>query len=105
MTGNPDCLRSWPQDLDGDGTYTFTTSALPAGDYEVKVAIGESWDENYGRAASRNGPNILFTVPASCREMFFSYDAVSHPLTVTAEARRAVISGGRTRTAAADTVA
>jgi hypothetical protein len=44
----PDCLRSWLQDPDGDGIYTFETQALPAGNYEVRVAINESWDENYG---------------------------------------------------------
>ena len=36
---DPSCLRSWLQDLDGDGTYTFQTTALPAGAYEAKVAI------------------------------------------------------------------
>jgi pullulanase len=81
----PDCLRSWLQDPDGDGIYTFTTSALPAGSYEVKVAINESWDENYGAGGVPGGANIPFTVPAACREMFFSYDPVSHVLTVSAE--------------------
>jgi pullulanase len=28
------------------------------------VAIGESWDENYGAGGVQNGPNIPFTVPA-----------------------------------------
>ena len=45
---DPDCLRSWLQDPDGDGIYTFETTALPAGSYETKVAINESWDVNYG---------------------------------------------------------
>ena len=52
----PDCLRSWLQDPEGDGIYTFRTSALPAGDYEVKVAIGESWDENYGAGRRARRP-------------------------------------------------
>ena len=51
----PDCLRSWLQDPDGDGTYTFATTALPAGSYETKVAINESWDENYGAGGVPNG--------------------------------------------------
>ena len=33
---------------DGDGIYSFETTALPQGSYEAKVAINESWDENYG---------------------------------------------------------
>ncbi len=81
----PDCLRSWLQDPDGDGIYTFTTRSLPAGDYEVKVAINESWDENYGAGGVLDGPNIPFTVPAPCHVMSFSYDPSTHLLTVSAE--------------------
>src|SRR5262245_33315997 len=36
---DPGCLRSWLQDPDGDGTYSFSTTALLAGGYETKVAI------------------------------------------------------------------
>ena len=37
----PECLRSWLQDPDGDGIHTFVTTALPAGSYEAKAAINE----------------------------------------------------------------
>jgi hypothetical protein len=77
----PWCLRSWLQDPDGDGIFTFS-SRLPAGDYDVKVAINESWDLNYGEGGVQNGPNIEFTVPQSCSEMHFVYDDVTHILTV-----------------------
>ena len=70
----PDCLRSWLQDPDGDGTYTFTTRRLPAGDYEAKVAHNESWDVNYGAGGVANGPNIAFTVPDADVPVTFSYD-------------------------------
>jgi pullulanase-type alpha-1,6-glucosidase len=80
----PDCLRSWLQDPDGDGIYTFSTRSLPAGSYEVKVAINESWDLNYGAGGVQNGPNISFSVPQACVEIFFSYDSASHVLTVSA---------------------
>ena len=39
----PDCLRSWLQDIDGNGVYTFATDDIPAGDYEFKVALAEAW--------------------------------------------------------------
>jgi hypothetical protein len=81
---DPGCLRSWLQDPDGDGIYSFTTSKLPAGNYEVKVAINESWDENYGAGGAPNGANILFSVPATCGEMTFTYDAATHVLEVSA---------------------
>src|SRR6185436_7299024 len=80
----PDCLRSWLEDPDGDGIYTFSTSKLPAGNYETKVAINESWDENYGAGGAPGGANIAFTVPNACAEMFFSYDPSTHVLTVSA---------------------
>ena len=78
----PDCLRSWLQDPDGDGIYRFTTQAIPPGDYEVKVALNESWDVNYGEGGVQNGSNIPFTVAPGGDPASFSYDAASHVLTV-----------------------
>ena len=60
----PDCLRTLAPDPDGDGTYTFETTAIPAGNYEGKVALNESWDINYGAGGVPNGANIAFTVPS-----------------------------------------
>jgi glucoamylase len=79
---DPGCLRSWLQDPDGDGIYTFETTALPADSYQTKVAINESWDENYGQGGVPNGADIPFTVPADNVKVTFSYNAVSHVLTV-----------------------
>jgi pullulanase-type alpha-1,6-glucosidase len=77
----PDCLRSWLQDPDGDGTYTFTTDQIPAGNYEAKVAINEGWDLNYGEGGVPNGPNIPFVVPADAT-MQFVWDSASKVLTI-----------------------
>ncbi|MCW8965962.1 MAG: hypothetical protein OQK82_04630, partial [Candidatus Pacearchaeota archaeon] len=79
---DPGCLRSWLQNPDGNGVYSFVTERLPAGDYEAKVAINESWDENYGVGGISNGANISFTVPANCAAMQFEYETVSHLLTI-----------------------
>jgi pullulanase len=92
----PDCLRSWLQDPDGDGIYSFTTTALPAGNYEVKVAIDESWNENYGADGARNGPNIPFTVPSDGATITFTYDPTTNTLTVNSAAP----TGNTTRQAA-----
>ena len=74
------CLRSWLEDVDGDGIYTFTTSALPAGTYEFKVAIGEGFDEIYGADA---GPdNLSFTVAAG-DTVTISFDGATNVPTVT----------------------
>ena len=79
---SPDCLRSWLQDPDGDGTYTFTTSALPAGDYQVKAALNLSWDVNYGAGGVAGGANIDFSVPYNGAKVVFSYVSSTHILTV-----------------------
>ena len=76
----PDCLRSWMQDADGDGIYTFSTDGIPAGSYEAKVAIDESWDESYG--AGGGGDNIPFDVPAGATVHFFFESATNTPTIV-----------------------
>jgi pullulanase-type alpha-1,6-glucosidase len=78
---DPGCLRSWLQDTDGDGIYIFTTPAIPAGNYEAKVAINESWDENYGAGGVPNGPNLPFTVGAN-ETVTFEFDSATNTLTI-----------------------
>jgi pullulanase-type alpha-1,6-glucosidase len=80
----PDCLRSWLQDPDGDGIYTFTTDQIPAGSYEAKVAHDESWDVSYGAGGVLGGANIPFSVPENAT-MLFAYDSVSHILLIGAD--------------------
>jgi glycosidase len=81
---DPSCLRSWLEDVDGDGVYTFSTRALPVGSYEAKAAIGRSWDENYGAGGAANGANIPFAVTASNQLVLFTYTASTHTLVVQA---------------------
>jgi pullulanase len=82
---SPDCLRSILQDTDGDGLFLFATDAIPAGDYEVKAAVNESWDENYGVDGEAGGSNIAFTVPADGTPVAFIYNNSDHTLTVGVE--------------------
>ncbi len=79
---DPGCLRSWLEDPDGDGVGRFSTTDLPVGAYEVKVAIRESWDENYGAGGVANGPNIPFVVGNVGDLVTFAYDQTSHVLDV-----------------------
>ncbi|MBN9681100.1 MULTISPECIES: pullulanase-type alpha-1,6-glucosidase [unclassified Corallococcus] len=65
----PDCLRSMMHDLDGDGIYTFTTKALPAGNYECKVALDEQWTTAYP------GGNASFAVEEDGQELIFTFDS------------------------------
>lgn len=79
----PDCLRSWLQDVDGDGTFTFSTTAIPPGAYEGKVAINEGWGENYGAGGAPGGANIPFTVAAAGQTVNFSFVSSTNVLTIT----------------------
>src|SRR5918995_150557 len=80
---DPGCLRSWLQDADGDGVGRFSTSALPPGTYEAKVAIDEAWDENYGAGGTRDGANIPFSVGSAGDVVTFSFAHASHVLDTT----------------------
>ncbi|MCB0297809.1 MAG: hypothetical protein KDG51_21745, partial [Calditrichaeota bacterium] len=59
-------------------------AGIPAGNYEVKATINESWDENYGAGGVPSGPNIPFTVPSDCATMYFEFNSTTHLLTVSA---------------------
>nr|MCU0482245.1 hypothetical protein [Anaerolineae bacterium] len=77
---SPACLRSWMQDPDGDGIYVFATTSIPAGDYEVKVAIGGTWDVNYGADGAAGGANIPFTVEEDGQQINFAYNSFDNNL-------------------------
>lgn len=47
----------------GKGLYSFTFKDVPAATYEYKIALGGSWDENYGKDGEPGGANISVTVP------------------------------------------
>ena len=80
---DPACLRSWLEDPDGNGVFTFETTELPAGSYEGKAALAESWDVNYGEGGAPGGANIPFTVPAPHSTVLFSFDSATHVPSVT----------------------
>lgn len=55
-------------------TNTFT---IPAGSWEYKVAIDDSWDENYGVGGALGGANIPLNLTEQT-DVFFSYDPTTH---------------------------
>jgi pullulanase-type alpha-1,6-glucosidase len=78
---DPACMRPWLEDPDGDGTYTFSTTQLPAGSYEFKVAEGLSWDTNYGAGGALNGNNVSLTVPSDGLLVTIAFNASTHEIT------------------------
>ncbi|TDT68523.1 hypothetical protein EV215_1590 [Hypnocyclicus thermotrophus] len=69
----------------GDDVYEFK-AILPKGNYEYKVTVGGSWDENYGKDGAADGSNIELTVPADNTEVTFTFDyktkSISHNLEI-----------------------
>ena len=86
-TGSPDCLRSWLQDPDGDGIYTFETTAHPGrqlrGQGRDQRELGR---ELRRRAASRTAPTSRSRSRRQRPRSTFSYDAATHVLTITGRA-------------------
>jgi len=63
------CLRSWLQDPDGDGLFTFATRALEAGTYSVTLTQNEKAENLLAEMQS-------FTVANNGDEIYFGYDTV-----------------------------
>ncbi|SDL51742.1 pullulanase-type alpha-1,6-glucosidase [Tessaracoccus oleiagri] len=80
---DPSCMAPWLIDPDGDGVYTWSATAVPAGNYELKVAHGLSWAENYGAGGARDGANVAFSVPRDGIQVTISYRIDTHEITVT----------------------
>jgi len=75
----PDCAATHLVHDAGDDVWqgVFT---IPAGSWEYKAALNESWDENYGAGAVRDCPNINLALGAVTNVKFF-YDHKSHWIT------------------------
>lgn len=76
---NPACDSTFLSELD-DGTFSGTFD-VPAGSYEVKVALHGSWDENYGEDGAQDGANYRFEVGDDAT-VTFAYDPESHTLAI-----------------------
>ena len=63
----------------GDGIYSYTFENVPAANYEFKIAINGSWDENYGRGGVKNSAsdNYSVTVPTA-QDVTVYYSHNSH---------------------------
>jgi len=77
-----DCLRTWLQDPEGDGLFLFQTDAIPAGDHEARVAVGQNPDESYGEGGALDGANVPFTVPADGDLVTFAWDSATNQINV-----------------------
>lgn len=87
VTGNADWLGNWAADNEagvmmdlGNGSYQITYSGVAAGDYELKVTKGGTWDENWG-ANGANGDNVKFTVGEG-QDVTVTFNSLTGEITV-----------------------
>lgn len=73
----PDCAASHLAFDESDGQW-HGTFELPAGSYEWKVAIDDSWDLNYGAGGAAGGGNLTLEVPEGGGTYVFTWDQVTH---------------------------
>ena len=73
----PDCAATHLAFDTSDGQWhgTFT---VPAGSYQWKVAIDDSWSVNYGAGGAAGGSNLALDVPAGGARYVFTWDQVTH---------------------------
>jgi hypothetical protein len=72
----PECPQTRLQAVAGSPGVFRGTFNVPAGNYEYKVALNNSWDENYGAGGAPGGANIPVTAPGG--PVTFTYDPATH---------------------------
>ena len=87
----PECLAPLMEPV-GNGMYTYSTTVLPEGSYELKVAIGGSSNENYGQDGAAGGANYQFATKVN-KLVTFTYDSATHKLDIAASDAPVVGSG------------
>lgn len=87
MDWDPTWVGTLMNDADNDGTYTFTTSNIPAGYHECKVAMNESWTENYP------GANYSFTVNNPGQPVTFTFVSATNTFSASGAGLPVSVSG------------
>jgi hypothetical protein len=73
---------------DADDAVWQATFNVPAGSWEYKAPLNDSWDENYGLNAQRNGGNIALNL-SEAKAVKFYYSHETHWIT---DSQRSVIA-------------
>ncbi|WP_094551789.1 alpha-amylase family glycosyl hydrolase [Petroclostridium xylanilyticum] len=74
----PDKANAIMYDDNFDGVYSVTVS-IPKGNYEYKITLGSTWEENYGLNGQRDGANIPLNVKYDTEITFF-YNSETHEI-------------------------
>ena len=71
---NAGCFRTWMQDVDGDGIYTYETLLVPGGSWEARIAVNGDIDTSYGQGGTYDGANFPLWIPNIGHLSIFSWD-------------------------------
>jgi hypothetical protein len=66
-----------------NSSYSWQTTEIPQGTWEVRVTESGSVDDSYGENGSLNGDNIRFSVDRNGQTVTFTYNPNSHELDIT----------------------
>ena len=94
----PECAATRLEPVAGSAGLYRRTFDVPAGTYDYKVALNNTWDENYGAGGAPGGANIPITAPGG--PVTFTYDHHTHvisddaPQAAAGRARRALAAAG-----------
>ncbi|MEV4624580.1 pullulanase-type alpha-1,6-glucosidase [Asanoa sp. NPDC049573] len=72
----PECAQTALLPVAGSPGLFRASFTVPAGTFEYKVALGGTWDENYGAGGAPGGANIPLTAPGGV--LTFTYDHETH---------------------------
>lgn len=72
---NAGCFRTWMQDVDGDGIYTYDTLLVPGGSWEARIAVDGDIDTSYGQGGTFDGANFPLWIPNIGHLSTFAWDS------------------------------
>ncbi|MGI9646750.1 MAG: hypothetical protein ACR2O6_15700, partial [Ilumatobacteraceae bacterium] len=87
----PEC-PSTELGLDADDGVWQATYNVPAGSWQYKAPLNDSWTENYGAGGVADGPNIGLTLGAATDVKFY-YDHATHWITDDVNSTIATVAG------------
>jgi hypothetical protein len=87
----PECPDTRLLPVAGSPGVFRATFDVPAGSYEYKVALNNSWDENYGAGGAAGGANIAITARGG--PVTFTYDHATHVISDDAPRPLASVQG------------